>query len=132
MSTPVTVNMEIPTEAIYEAFAQEHTWTRMLDIGSATALYQRLDRAGLIADDQFSEYLGPSSQMTGTYSIESTTGQMKTPCQPVKYIVSEHEGCTCPDAQGRAPSGWCKHRLALWIAHNLPMLNNLSARRLAA
>lgn len=32
------------------------------------------------------------------------------------YTVSLVDGCSCPDSIHGAPYGWCKHRLALWIA----------------
>ena len=51
--------------------------------------------------------LGPDA-----FTVASQAGDGKT------YTVSLRDGCDCPDA-GRAPAGWCKHRIAAGFAAKL-------------
>ena len=94
---------------------REYPYLQALDEKSTIALYQRMARA----EELPGHFYRPGSPI-------GIIGYIKPPFrQPdghgknaPDYILTIDDGCTCPDADpddGRAPFGWCKHRLALWL-----------------
>ena len=89
----------------YSQFCREHRWTLMLPEKELTGFMARWERAQELPG----KFYGGGNGNWGYYKPGQGSG-------PGAYTTSL-EGCTCPDAarEGRAPGGWCKHRLALWI-----------------
>jgi len=114
----LTLDPETTTDTLHNLFLAEHQWARILDTKSANALYTRLERARAIPQEDFHMiYTTCCQRWEGNYRIESTTGQ------GVSYTVHRKNGCSCPDSQGQAPFGQCKHRLALWMGINMAKIN---------
>jgi hypothetical protein len=94
-----------------ERFIKSHPWVHALDAQSTAGLYRRMTAA---------QELAPSAVCYPAWSPEAgfQVGhfQVVSCSQPgVFYAVHLEHGCTCTDASTRAPFGWCKHRLAVWL-----------------
>lgn len=105
-----TVTLNTP----YDQFCKEQAWTHMADTKTMTALMGRFDRGTqLFRNDKVTWNMVKetgSSRTYGLHLVGSATDTQKT------YQVDMY-GCDCPDGSttGKAPWGWCKHRLATWL-----------------
>ena len=95
----------------YSQFCHQHRWTLLL---------QEKELAGFMARWERAQDLVPNAVTACTldaqghrlYQVTSSKDHTRF------YNLTLPSGCTCPDAStlgGRAPWGWCKHRLAAWI-----------------
>jgi len=103
----MTTTTETHLERAVSIFTRHNPWFRMADADTSTAIHLRIHRALAINPRYLCQSLHPNG--LGTYSIASTSSP------GVIYVVNLEKGCSCPDSQNRAPMGWCKHRLALWL-----------------
>jgi len=89
-------------------FELENTWLLMADSATLAAFYARWERAGGLPGAFYGG--GERAIPAWGYWKDPTTSEEA----PADYRVSVH-WCSCPDAISRAPNGWCKHRIAVWI-----------------
>ena len=87
-------------------FTKEHSWVNILDEKSAAGLGRRWAKAVELYEEGSVHW-----RSIGLYLVNSQTDPR------TEYTVCPESGCTCPDFRDRAPFGWCKHRLATWIAN---------------
>lgn len=101
-------------------FAQAHPWVHILDPHGTAGLARRMAAAQeLVPEHSNLEPCSPSIYypawspelgiITEAYQVASCTAP------GVLYTVSLATGCNCPDGTTKAPFGWCKHRLAVWL-----------------
>lgn len=102
----MTANIhETKTPQDLNQFQSEHSWLLIADGPTLSSFHDRWER---------------SRALPGTFWGGGQNGLWKyykngLPEDTPDYSVSVSLGCTCPDAGHRAPMGWCKHRLAVWI-----------------
>ena len=90
-------------------FNHDHKWTLMLDEAAARAFGLRWERAVDLLTAGAVHEAG-----SGIYQVTSQTDNQ------IRYWVSPGVSCTCPDTH-RAPWGWCKHQLAVWMYQETEM-----------
>lgn len=89
---------------VQDQFAREHKWLLLADGPTMGQFYARWNRAEEL----------PGIFYGGGDGVWDYHKEILLRGQPGAYVVSVH-GCTCPDASNRAPNGWCKHRIRVWI-----------------
>jgi hypothetical protein len=93
-----------------ERFAHSHPWVHALDPKSTAGLYFRMAAALEMVPNQVTyPAIGETGPMQGYFQVASCTHP------GIYYVVHLEHGCTCPDYSTKAPFGWCKHRLAVWL-----------------
>ena len=112
MTTKPKTN-DIPAPyAGFKAFTSDQKWTKMSDSQTTIALLSRWERASDLPGRFIrSSYPGVTAYVKPDASTSTGFAHVES------YLVTIEDGCTCPDADpltGKAPYGWCKHRIKLW------------------
>ena len=120
MTTKITKRTDPVAAAGLRAFREANPWTGGAGANALEALEVRWASA---------------LDLPGRFSLERNSGTAHYIPPPdaggPPYRLDITGGCTCPDSRYRAPRGWCKHRLALWLIRQIQRPRSVAASQRA-